>query len=56
MSTNVTKNPRPQGSKKLKTTNYHRIRIGDYRVIYEINENEKSITVFKIRHRKDVYK
>ncbi len=52
----LSKNPRPQGSKKLKTTDYHRIRIGDYRVVYEINENEKSITVFKIRHRKDVYK
>jgi len=52
----LSQNPRPQGSKKLKTTNYYRIRVSDYRVVYEINEIEKSITIFKIRHRKDVYK
>lgn len=50
-------NPRPNGVKKLKSIlNLYRIRIGDYRVIYEINDNVLVINVVKIGHRKEVYK
>lgn len=50
--------PRPQGSKKLKGTEEEiwRIRIGDYRVIYQIDEGIKIVEIRKIGHRKDVYK
>jgi mRNA interferase RelE/StbE len=48
--------PRPSGYKKLKNRNAYRIRIGDYRIIYEIHEKEKVIMVFRIRHRKEVYR
>ncbi len=50
--------PLPNGSIKLKggSDNVYRIRVGDYRVIYEINENEKSVTIHRIRHRKEVYR
>ena len=48
--------PYPADSKKLKDTNYYRIRIGDYRVIYEVNKNDKIIFVSRIVHRKDAYK
>lgn len=34
-------NPRPFGSKKLRETEYYRIRIGDFRVIYSIHDNNK---------------
>jgi mRNA interferase RelE/StbE len=49
--------PRPQGSKKLKGTSddLWRIRIGDYRVIYGIDDAIKVIDIVKIGHRKDVY-
>lgn len=50
-------NPRPEGSKKLKGSNENlwRIRIGDYRVIYLIEDRVKVIEVRKIGHRKDIY-
>jgi len=49
-------NPRPAGSKKLKgQENRHRLRVGDYRVLYEIHKKEVVILVVRIRHRKDAY-
>jgi mRNA interferase RelE/StbE len=49
--------PRPGGSLKLKgDENLWRIRIGDYRVIYEIDDAMRSIDVSIVRHRKDVYR
>ena len=54
---NLCKNPRPHGCKKLKGgTIEYRIRIGDYRVIYEINDKRKTVDVTRIAHRRDVYK
>ncbi len=50
-------NPRPRGSKKLTGTNsVYRIRLGDYRVMYEIKDKELVVEVIKCKHRKDVYK
>ena len=34
----------------------HRLRVGDYRVVYAVDEKEKTITVYRVRHRKDVYR
>ncbi len=48
-------NPRPSGVKKLKGREGWRIRVGDYRVIYEILDEEKVILLTKIGHRRDVY-
>ena len=48
-------NPRPVGCKKLKNREGYRIRLGDYRAIYTIKENELIILVLTIGHRKDVY-
>ncbi len=49
--------PRPEGSKKLKgsSENLWRIRIGDYRVIYMIEEVIKVVEIRKVGHRKDIY-
>lgn len=49
--------PRPEGSKKLKGSNENlwRIRIGDYRVIYLIEDTIKIVEIRKIGHRKDIY-
>ncbi len=49
-------NPRPPGSKKLKGREGWRIRAGDYRVIFEIDETGKTITVLHVGARKDIYK
>lgn len=48
--------PRPFGCKKLHGSDYFRIRIGDYRVIYSINDNEKIIKILDLGHRKDIYR
>ena len=49
-------NPRPNGVKKLKGyENTYRIRIGSYRVIYEIKDREMIILVLSSVHRKDAY-
>lgn len=49
-------NPRPFGYKKLKGEEAYRIRVGDYRIIYEINDQTIIITVVSVGHRKDIYK
>jgi len=49
-------NPRPFGYKKLKETEYYRIRSGDYRVVYSIDDKGKVVRIFSIAHRKDVYR
>ena len=49
--------PYPQGCRKLSgEDNVYRVRQGNYRVIYEIIDNELIILVLKVGHRKDVYK
>ena len=49
-------NPKPLSVRKISDSeNYYRIRIGDYRIIYEIDEKRKKINIFRIRHRKGAY-
>lgn len=48
--------PRPAGVKKLSGRESWRIRIGDYRVIYEIDDQRVIVTVVAIGHRRDVYR
>jgi len=47
--------PYPQ-VKKLKGEYKCRLRVGDYRVVYSVDEDQKTITIYRIRHRKDVYR
>jgi mRNA interferase RelE/StbE len=49
-------NPRPSGCKKLQSSNvYWRIRSGDYRIIYTIEDKVLFIEIIKVAHRKEVY-
>lgn len=48
--------PRPHGCAKLTGRDGWRIRVGDYRVIYEIDDAQHTVTVFHIGHRRDVYR
>jgi len=49
-------NPRPPGCKKLKGKDSWRIRVADYRIIYEIKDDILIIIVIDIDHRKQVYR
>lgn len=48
-------NPRPHGYLKLKGRDGYRIRVGNYRIIYEIIDDKLIVIVITIAHRKDVY-
>ncbi|MBF0472972.1 MAG: type II toxin-antitoxin system RelE/ParE family toxin [Nitrospirae bacterium] len=37
-------------------TNKRRLRVGDYRVVYVVDEKQRLITIYRVRHRKDVYR
>ncbi|MBX3163423.1 MAG: type II toxin-antitoxin system RelE/ParE family toxin [Bacteroidetes bacterium] len=54
---NLADNPRPQGCKKLKgqSESLWRIRINDYRVIYQIDDVIRIVDVKSVGHRKDIY-
>ena len=50
-------NPFPIGSMKLSgTQDVHRIRVGKYRVIYDVQGKELVVEVIRVAHRKDVYR
>lgn len=54
--TTLATNPRPSGAKKLAGADSHwRIRIGDYRVLYDIADALRIVRVFRVRHRREVY-
>ena len=54
---NLGSNPRPSGCKKLKGGEREwRIRVGEYRVVYTIDDDELRVDVTRIRHRSEVYK
>lgn len=48
--------PNPDTTKMKGNNPFHKIRMGNYRIIYEIQENVLVILIVKIGHRKDVYK
>ena len=53
----LAENPRPLSCRKLTgSKNDWRIRIGDYRIIYEIDEKAKAVRIMRVRHRREVYR
>jgi mRNA interferase RelE/StbE len=53
----LAENPRPSGCRKITgSKNDWRIRIGDYRIIYEIDEKAKAVKIMRVRHRREVYR
>ena len=49
--------PRPHGIKKLQGyKDYYRIRVGDYRIIYHIDDNDYEIIILSVAHRRDAYR
>jgi len=47
--------PRPHGSQKLSGQEQYRIRQGDYRIIYSIEDRDSLVDIFKIGHRREIY-
>ena len=49
-------NPRPNGCEKLSGAEKYRIRQGDYRILYEIDDTTKLVTIVKVGNRREVYR
>jgi mRNA interferase RelE/StbE len=49
-------NPRPQGSQKLSQKEQYRIRQGNYRIVYSVQDEELTIYIVKLGHRKEIYR
>ena len=48
--------PLPSGCRKLKgAQSSYRIRVGDYRIIYDVDAANRAVTIFHVRHRRDAY-
>jgi mRNA interferase RelE/StbE len=52
----LSKDPRPSGVKKLSGEEKYRIRQGDYRILYKVEDAIITVTVVKVGNRKDVYR
>ncbi len=49
-------NPYVTGSRKLRGIRGYRFRVGRYRILYDIDQTARIVTIFGIRHRKDAYR
>lgn len=57
MSERLAAEPRPVGARKLRgAADLWRVRVGDYRVVYAINDADHIVDVRVVRHRKDAYR
>jgi len=49
-------NPRPHNAKKLKGDAGYSLRIGAYRVLYDINDKTQIVTIYRVKHRREAYR
>ena len=55
-TTSLSGDPRPTGSEKLSGHDHYRIRQGNYRILYEIQDLALVVLIVKVGHRRDVYR
>lgn len=48
--------PRPEGVKKLRGSGAYRVRCGDYRVVYDIDDERSQVMILVVRHRSSAYR
>ena len=52
----LSKNPRPFGCKKLIADEGYRIRTGDFRILYRIDDDSKEVIIYRVKHRREAYR
>ena len=53
----LTENPRPRGAERVQGTQGGlRVRVGDYRILYTVDDAQQVVTIGRVRHRRDVYR
>jgi len=51
----LSEEPRPHGAKKLTGRDGYRIRVGDYRILYQIEDSAKVVVIYRVMARGDAY-
>lgn len=49
-------NPRPPDAKRLQGTTDYSLRVGVYRILYDINDDTHIVTVYRVKHRREAYR
>jgi mRNA interferase RelE/StbE len=49
-------NPRPPGAKKLRGTTDYSLRVGVYRILYDIDDGARIVTIYRVKHRREAYR
>lgn len=52
----LSSNPRPPGAKKLVGQNGYRVRTGDYRILYTVDDRKRLVHIYRIGHRREIYR
>jgi mRNA interferase RelE/StbE len=52
----LARTPRPKGIEKVKSSGLWRIRQGDYRIIFSIDDNEHMVSIVRVGHRREIYR
>jgi len=52
----LTENPRPPGAKKLRGQMDYSLRVGVYRILYDIDDEAQVITIYRVKHRREAYR
>jgi mRNA interferase RelE/StbE len=49
-------NPRPPDAKKLRGTADYSLRVGVYRILYDVDDESRIVTVYRVKHRREAYR
>jgi mRNA interferase RelE/StbE len=52
----LSENPRPFGCKKLTVDEGYRLRSGDFRIVYRIDDEAREVIIYRVKHRKEAYR
>lgn len=51
----LSQNPRPFGCRKLTIEEGYRVRTGNFRILYRIDDSSKAVIIYRVKHRKEAY-
>jgi mRNA interferase RelE/StbE len=52
----LSENPRPFGCKKLTKEDGYRVKTGDFRILYRIDDQAKEVIIYRVKHRREAYR
>ena len=52
----LSENPRPADAKRLRARTDYSLRVGVYRILYDIDDHTRVVTIYRVKHRRDVYR